>query len=143
MKMGARTRAGGILRYTHAIFFLQPERFAATPPPSYLLHLELDGGAHGVDLALEVVPGVHEGGELTGLGQTGAQQTRDLRENRRNISNDKKRRISREPKVNCVVKLLHHAGTDSQAVLKSFIVLVPVVNCFVKICDIGPNSQLF
>ena len=45
---------------------------------SHLLHLELDGGAHGVDLALEVVPGVDEGGELTGLGQTGAQQTRDL-----------------------------------------------------------------
>lgn len=45
---------------------------------SHLLHLELDGGAHGVDLALEVVPGVHEGGELTGLGQTGAQQTGDL-----------------------------------------------------------------
>lgn len=45
---------------------------------SYLLHLELDGGAHGVDLALEVVPRVHEGGELAGLGQTGAQQTGDL-----------------------------------------------------------------
>lgn len=45
---------------------------------SDLFHLELDRGSHGVHLALEVVSGVHQGGELTGLGQTGAQQTRDL-----------------------------------------------------------------
>lgn len=45
-----------------------------------LLHLELDGGAHGVHLALEVVSRVDEGGELTRLGQAGAQQTRDLKD---------------------------------------------------------------
>lgn len=55
---------------------LAVETSTSTSP--YLLHLELDGGAHGVHLALEVVTGVHEGGELTGLGKTGAQQTRDL-----------------------------------------------------------------
>lgn len=56
----------------------------------HLLHLELDGGAHGVDLALEVVPGVDEGGELTSLGQTGAQQTRDLRNSKKHTQSKKK-----------------------------------------------------
>lgn len=37
----------------------------------YLLHLELDGGAHSVHLALKVVASVHQSGELTGFGQTG------------------------------------------------------------------------
>jgi len=43
-----------------------------------LLHLELDGGLGGVNLLLDVVVIVEEGGELTSLGQTRTQNTGDL-----------------------------------------------------------------
>lgn len=43
-----------------------------------LLHLELDGGLDLVDLLLHVVLGGEEGGELAGLGETGAEETGDL-----------------------------------------------------------------
>lgn len=45
---------------------------------SHLLHLEFDGGTDGVHLALQVISRVHQSRELTSLGQTGTQQTRDL-----------------------------------------------------------------
>lgn len=43
-----------------------------------LLHLELDGGLDFVNLLLHVFSTGDEGGELTGLGKTGTQKTRDL-----------------------------------------------------------------
>eukprot|EP00399_MALV-I-05_sp_L67-4_P000018 gene18-biopygen4 len=48
----------------------------------YLLQLELDVGADVRDLRLHVVRRTHHGGELTGLVEAGAQQTRDLRDER-------------------------------------------------------------
>mmetsp|Transcript_11676 Transcript_11676/g.22374 ORF Transcript_11676/g.22374 Transcript_11676/m.22374 type:complete len:243 (-) Transcript_11676:79-807(-) len=43
-----------------------------------LLHLELDGGLDFVNLFLHVVSSSQESRELTGLGETGSEQTRDL-----------------------------------------------------------------
>mmetsp|Transcript_4898 Transcript_4898/g.9714 ORF Transcript_4898/g.9714 Transcript_4898/m.9714 type:complete len:229 (+) Transcript_4898:142-828(+) len=43
-----------------------------------LLHLELDGGLDSLDLLLDVIVLVKHGGELTGLSQTGTQDTGDL-----------------------------------------------------------------
>mmetsp|Transcript_20154 Transcript_20154/g.57818 ORF Transcript_20154/g.57818 Transcript_20154/m.57818 type:complete len:322 (-) Transcript_20154:262-1227(-) len=43
-----------------------------------LLHLELDGGLDLVDLLLHVLLGGEKGGELAGLGETGAEETGDL-----------------------------------------------------------------
>merc|ERR1712032_897094 len=47
-----------------------------------LLKLELDGGLDAVHLGLEGLAVSHEGGELTGLVQTGSQQTRNLLDDR-------------------------------------------------------------
>ena len=44
----------------------------------HLLELELDGGANLSELVAEVLGVRHGGGELAGLGETGAEQTRDL-----------------------------------------------------------------
>ena len=45
---------------------------------AYLLKLELDGGLQLLDLADHVVTVGDHGGELTGLVQTGSQNTRNL-----------------------------------------------------------------
>jgi hypothetical protein len=42
------------------------------------LHLELDGGLGGLDLLLDVVVLIEDGGELTGLGKTRTKDTGDL-----------------------------------------------------------------
>ena len=42
------------------------------------LQLELDGGLLGLDLLGYVLVGAQDGGELSGLVQSGSQQTRDL-----------------------------------------------------------------
>lgn len=44
---------------------------------TYLLHLELDGGSDVLHLALHALVVGDGGGELAGLGQTGAQDTGD------------------------------------------------------------------
>lgn len=57
---------------------LKPRQNEKNEGQPHLLHLEFDRSADGVDLALEVIARVHEGGELTRLGEPGAEQTRDL-----------------------------------------------------------------
>ena len=60
----------------HLISIFDKETF------QYLLHLELDGALEVVDLLLHVVGVGEKSRELSGLVQTGSQQTRDLLDQR-------------------------------------------------------------
>lgn len=94
---------------------LKPRRNLKKLCQAHLLHLELDRSADGVDLALKVVAGVHEGGELTRLRQPGAEQTRDLLGN-------KGRNGNRYP--SCQSKNTHGSSFARELVEMKYLVLL-------------------